>query len=65
MLANLKKYQERLKKSFKTEYKRYIYNTINFDDKLIGLFGAREEKGDRQLFDQNYLIFASCAEMTK
>lgn len=41
VLANLRKYQERLKKSFKTEYKRYIYNTINFDDKLVGLFGAR------------------------
>ena len=41
MLANLRKYQERLKKSFKIEYKRYIHNIINFDDKMVGLFGAR------------------------
>lgn len=41
MLANIKKYQDRLKKSFKIECKRYIYNTIDFNDKMVGLFGAR------------------------
>jgi len=41
MLQTIRKYQDRLKKSFKTEYKRYIYNTIDFNDKMIGLFGAR------------------------
>ena len=41
MLQNLKKYQERLLKSFKTEYKRYIFKEIDFDDKMIAIFGAR------------------------
>ncbi|MCI0500769.1 MAG: AAA family ATPase, partial [Epsilonproteobacteria bacterium] len=41
MLENIRKYQDRLKKSFKIEYKRYIYHAINFNDKMIGLFGAR------------------------
>ncbi len=41
MLTNIRKYQERLKKSFKIAYKRYIYNLIDFDDKMIGIFGAR------------------------
>lgn len=41
MLENIKKYQERLKKSFKIEYRRYIYDTIDFNDKMVGLFGAR------------------------
>ncbi len=41
MLENIRKYQDRLKKSFKVEYKRYIYHAIDFNDKMIGLFGAR------------------------
>lgn len=41
MLKNIRKYQNRLKKSFKIEYKRYIYHTIDFNDKMIGLTGAR------------------------
>jgi len=41
MLANLKKYQNRLLKTFKIEYKRYIFNDINFDDKMIAILGAR------------------------
>lgn len=41
MLQNIKKYQERLKKSFTIEYKRYLYDSINFDDKMIGVFGSR------------------------
>ncbi len=41
MLENIKKYQDRLKKSFKTEYKRYIYDKIDFNDKMIAIFGSR------------------------
>ena len=41
MLEIAKKYQDRLQKSFKIEYKRYIFTKINFDDKMIGIFGAR------------------------
>jgi len=41
MLDNLIKYQNRLLKTFKIEYKRYIFDDINFDDKMIAIFGAR------------------------
>lgn len=41
MLQTVKKYQERLKKSLKINYKRYLYHSINFDDKMIAIFGAR------------------------
>jgi len=41
MLKTIKKYEDRLKKSFKTQYKRYLYQTINFDEKMIAIFGAR------------------------
>ena len=41
MLKSLKKYQERLLKSFKIEYRRYIFSEIDFDDKMIAIFGAR------------------------
>ena len=41
MLTTAKKYQERLKKSFKIEYRRYIFKEIDFDDKMIAIFGAR------------------------
>lgn len=41
MLQTIRKYQERLKKSFKISYKRYLYRSINFDDKMIAIFGAR------------------------
>jgi hypothetical protein len=41
MLETLKKYQNRLKKSFQIKYVRYIYNTIDFNDKMIGIFGSR------------------------
>lgn len=41
MLQTIRKYQERLKKSFKINYKRYLYRSINFDDKMIAIFGAR------------------------
>lgn len=41
MLQTVKKYQDRLKKSFKINYKRYLYRSINFDDKMIAIFGTR------------------------
>ncbi len=41
MLENLKKYQERLLHSFQIKYKRYIFKEIDFDEKMIGIFGAR------------------------
>ena len=41
MLDNLFKYQNRLLKTFKIKYKRYIFDDINFDDKMIAIFGAR------------------------
>jgi predicted AAA+ superfamily ATPase len=41
MLNTIKKYQSRLRKSFNVTYKRYLYHTIDFDDKMIAIFGAR------------------------
>ncbi len=41
MLDTIRKYQTRLQKSFDITYRRYLYNTINFDDKMIAVFGAR------------------------
>lgn len=41
MLDTIKKYQNRLQKSFNIAYKRYLYKKINFDDKMIAIFGAR------------------------
>jgi len=41
MLKTIKKYQSRLRKSFTVTYKRYLYHTIDFDDKMIAIFGAR------------------------
>lgn len=41
MLDKIKKYQSRLQKSFTVTYRRYLYGTIDFDDKMIAVFGAR------------------------
>ena len=41
MLDKIRKYQTRLQKSFNITYKRYLYHTIDFDDKMIAVFGAR------------------------
>ena len=41
MLKKLFKYQERLHKSHTITYKRYLYNTLDFENKMIGIFGAR------------------------
>ena len=41
MLKKLEKYQSRLQRSFKIKYKRYLYSELDFDDKMIAVFGAR------------------------
>jgi len=41
MLEKLKKYQNRLLSNFQIKYRRYIFEEINFEDKMIALFGAR------------------------
>ena len=41
MLDKIRKYQNRLQKSFNIRYKRYLYHAIDFDDKMIAVFGAR------------------------
>ncbi len=41
MITKLKKYQNRLLKSFNITYKRYLYHEIDFKDKMIAIFGAR------------------------
>ena len=41
MLDKIKKYQTRLQKSFNITYRRYLYHTIDFDDKMVAVFGAR------------------------
>lgn len=41
MLETVKKYESRLQKSFKTSYRRYIFKEIDFNDKMIAIFGAR------------------------
>jgi predicted AAA+ superfamily ATPase len=41
MLETIKKYQTRLQTSFNITYKRYLYHTIDFNDKMIAIFGAR------------------------
>jgi len=41
MLNTIRKYQDRLLKSFNTTYRRYLFDQIDFDDKMIAIFGAR------------------------
>lgn len=41
MLRTIEQYQERFLKGFNTTYKRYLYDKINLDEKLIGVVGAR------------------------
>jgi len=53
MLDTLKKYQERLKKSFtKITYKRYLFEKVNFDEKMIAIFGARGVGKTTMLFQR-------------
>ncbi|MEA2073746.1 MAG: AAA family ATPase [Campylobacterota bacterium] len=41
MLEKLFKFQNRLKKANKIEYRRYLYSEIDFTDRMIAVFGAR------------------------
>ena len=41
MLKSIQKYQERLLKNFNITYKRYLFNEIDFSDKMIAIYGAR------------------------
>ena len=41
MLDKLKDYQNKIKKNFNTKYKRYLFEIIDFDDKMIAIIGAR------------------------
>lgn len=65
MIDTIKKYQTRLQKSFNINYKRYLYHTIDLEDKMIAIFGARgvgkttllfqylgelQERGDNALY---------------
>jgi predicted AAA+ superfamily ATPase len=54
MLKNLIKYQNRLLKTFKIKYKRYIFDDIDFNDKMIAIFGAKGVGKTTTLFQ--YLI---------
>lgn len=52
MLNLIKQYQERFLKNFNTTYKRYLYNEINFSEKLIGIVGARGTGKTTMLFQK-------------
>ena len=41
MLKTILKYQDRLVKHFSITYKRYLFKEIDFDDKMIAIYGAR------------------------
>lgn len=41
MLQNLKEYQQSYLRVLDTNYKRYIHQVVDFDQKLIGIIGAR------------------------
>ena len=41
MIDILRAYQQNYLTNLKTTYKRYIHKTVNFEDKLIGIVGAR------------------------
>ncbi len=41
MLEELREYQRILFKRYNYTYKRYFYNNLNFDKKLVGIIGAR------------------------
>lgn len=52
MLNLIEQYQERFLKNFNTTYKRYLYNEINFNEKLIGIVGARGTGKTTMLFQK-------------
>ena len=52
ILNLIEQYQERFLKNFNTTYKRYLYNEINFNEKLIGIVGARGTGKTTMLFQK-------------
>ena len=50
MLETIKKYQNRLQKSFTISYRRYLFSQIDFEDKMIAIFGARGTGKTTMLF---------------
>jgi len=41
LLKKLYNYQEKILEKFKIKYKRYLYNKIDYEEKMIAIFGAR------------------------
>jgi len=41
MLDNIRKLEKRILKEVSTEYKRYLYKTIDFSSQMIGIVGSR------------------------
>jgi len=41
LIDKLFKYQNRVLKKQKIEFTRYLFDKIDFDDKMIAIFGAR------------------------
>jgi len=54
MLKNIKRYQDRFLKSFDITYRRYLFKEIDFNDKMIAIFGARGVGKTTMLFQ--YLL---------
>jgi len=54
VLKNIKRYQDRFLKSFDITYRRYLFKEIDFDDKMIAIFGARGVGKTTMLFQ--YLL---------
>lgn len=52
MLKMIEKYQERFLKTFKEDYKRYLFPKIDFEEKLIGIVGARGVGKTTMLFQR-------------
>jgi predicted AAA+ superfamily ATPase len=50
MLETIQKYQSRLEKSFNITYRRYLFSQIDFEEKMIAIFGARGTGKTTMLF---------------
>lgn len=48
----IEKYQERFLKTFKEDYQRYLFKKIDFEEKLIGIVGARGVGKTTMLFQR-------------
>lgn len=50
--AMIEKYQERFLKIFRADYQRYLFHKIDFEEKLIGIVGARGVGKTTMLFQR-------------